>query len=253
MTWSISEVARMSGVTSRTLRYYDEIGLLTPAGVAGNGYRYYEQDQLLRLQQILLLKELDLGLGEITQIIDQQRDRITALHEHHQRLLRERERLAVVARTVARTIEELRQQQGAVEMTQIKRPENLFAGFDTTEYEAEAHERWPRQWEQSKRFTDTLSAADAERMQREQTAAMIRMAELMTAGADSADTAVQAEIETAYQTICRMWVPDADAFKHLGQMYVDDPRFKSTYDEIAPGLAEYYRDAMVVYAQTRLG
>ncbi len=79
MAWSIVEVARMSGVTSRTLRHYDEIGLLAPAGVAANGYRYYEQDQLLRLQQILVLRELDLGLSEIAAIVNQQRDPIAAL------------------------------------------------------------------------------------------------------------------------------------------------------------------------------
>lgn len=252
MAWSIVEVARMSGVTSRTLRHYDEIGLLPPAGVSGNGYRYYEQGQLLRLQQILLLRELDLGLSEIATIVNQQRDQVTALRGHYQRLLRERDRLDVVARTVARTIDELEHQEGAPGMTKINRPENLFEGFDPTPYDAEARERWPQQWDQSKQFTDTLSAADTERMQREQTAAMIRMAEFMTAGKHVGDAAVQAEVDAAYQAICQLWTPNAAAFKNLGQMYVDDPRFTSTYDQIAPGLAAYYRDAMNAYADTRL-
>lgn len=59
MSWSIQQVARVPGVTARTLRYYDEIGLLRPADVGANGYRYYDREQLLRLQQILLLRELD--------------------------------------------------------------------------------------------------------------------------------------------------------------------------------------------------
>ncbi len=252
MAWSIVEVARMSGVTSRTLRHYDEIGLLAPAGVAANGYRYYEQDQLLRLQQILVLRELDLGLSEIAAIVNQQRDPIAALRGHYQRLLRERDRLDVVARTVARTIDELEHQEGAPAMTQINGPENLFEGFDPTEYDAEARDRWPQQWEQSKQFTDTLSSEDTERMQREQTAAMIRMAEFMTAGKHVGDAAVQAEVDAAYQAICQMWTPNAVAFKNLGQMYVDDPRFIATFDQIAPGLADYYRDAMDTYADTRL-
>ncbi|MFI1257366.1 MerR family transcriptional regulator, partial [Streptomyces netropsis] len=65
MAWSIADVARMSGVTSRTLRHYDEIGLLPPAWIGSNGHRYYEEADLLRLQQILLMRELDLGLREI--------------------------------------------------------------------------------------------------------------------------------------------------------------------------------------------
>ena len=75
MAWSIAEVARMSGVTSRTLRHYDEIGLLRPAYAAANGYRYYEQDELLRLQQILVLRELGVGLPEVRRILDAQTDR----------------------------------------------------------------------------------------------------------------------------------------------------------------------------------
>ncbi|MDQ2729711.1 MAG: MerR family transcriptional regulator [Actinomycetota bacterium] len=250
MPWSIVEVARMSGVTSRTLRHYDDIGLLPPAGIRTNGYRYYEQGDLLRLQQILVLRELDLGLSEIAAILDRERDQVQALRGHHQGLLSERNRLGRVADTVARTIAELESRQGVRAMTKINRPENLFEGFDPTEYDAEARERWPGQWETSKQFTDTLTAQDTERMQREATAAMIRMAELMATGTDVGTPAVQAEVEAAYQALCQMWTPSAEAFKNLGQMYVDE--FTATYDSIAPGLAEYYRDAMAVYADTRL-
>lgn len=252
MSWSIVDVARMSGVSSRTLRHYDEIGLLPPAGVRPNGYRYYEHDELLLLQQILVLRALDLGLAEIAAILDRERDRLVALRGHYQRLLCERDRLGRIAGTVARTIGELEMQEGVPGMSTINRPENLFDGFDASQYEAEARERWPEQWEQSKRFTDTLTAAETERMQREQTAAMIRMAEFMTAGADVSDAAVQAEVDVAYHAVAKMWTPNAEAFKHLGQMYVDDPRFAATYDSIAPGLAQYYRDAMAVYADSRL-
>lgn len=242
----------MSGVSSRTLRHYGAIGLLPPAGIASNGYRFYEQRDLLRLQQILVLRELDLGLREIGTILDQQSDPVQALRGHQQRLLREQDRLGRVAATVARTIDELQSAKGLPGMTKINRPENLFEGFDATQYDAEARESWPQQWEQSKQFTDKLSAADSERMQREQTAAMIRMAEFMTAGVDCGDPAVQTEVDAAYQVICQMWTPNAAAFKNLGQMYVDDARFTATYDKIAPGLAEYYRVAMATYADARL-
>jgi DNA-binding transcriptional MerR regulator/ADP-ribose pyrophosphatase YjhB (NUDIX family) len=107
MSWSIQQVARVSGVTARTLRYYDEIGLLRPARVGANGYRYYERDQLLRLQQILLLRELGLDLATIGGVVDAEHDPVETLRRHHRRLLDEWERLHRLAATVASTIKHL--------------------------------------------------------------------------------------------------------------------------------------------------
>ena len=254
MAWSIAEVARMSGVTSRTLRHYDDIGLLSPAYVAANGYRYYEQDELLRLQQILVLRELGVALPEIGRILDEQTDRVEALREHHKRLLAERDRLGTLAATVARTIGELEasghDEGGAV---RINRPENLFEGFDDAQYADEARERWPEQYERSRQQTESMTDEDKERLARESTAAMIRMAEFMVAGTPVDDAAVQEEIHQHYLGVCRFWTPNAGAYVCLGRMYVDDERFTATYDKIAVGLAVYYRDAIEHYAQARLG
>ncbi|MDI2125362.1 MerR family transcriptional regulator [Yinghuangia seranimata] len=252
MAWSIADVARMSGVTSRTLRHYDEIGLLAPAWIGSNGHRYYEEGQLLRLQQILLMRELDLGLREIAAVLDSQADPVAVLREHHRRLLAERDRLDTLARTVGRTIAELEERKDEGDMAGITRPENLFEGFDASRYEAEARERWPQEYERSRRFTETLTAEDQERMQRETTAQMIRMAEFMVAGTPVSDPAVQSEVDAHYQGVSRFWTPNAAAYKGLGQMYVTDPQFRSAYDRVAAGLAEYQRDAMTAYADTRL-
>lgn len=252
MAWSIAEVARLSGVTSRTLRYYDEIGLLRPAGIGSNGHRRYEESGLLRLQQILLMRELGLGLREIAAVLDSRADQVTVLREHHRRLLVERDRLDTLARTVGRTITELEQWKDEDGMAGINRPENLFEGFDASRYEAEVRERWPREYERSRRFVDTLTEEDQERLQREMTAQMVRMAEFMTAGTPVGDPAVQTEVDIHYQGICRFWTPNAVSYTGLGRMYVDDPRFRSTYEKVAPGLAEYQRDAMAVYAEGRL-
>lgn len=250
MAWSIAEVSRMAGVTSRTLRHYDEIGLLSPAYAAANGYRYYGQDELLRLQQILVLRELGVGLPEIGRILDEQTDRIAALREHHKRLLAERDRLSTLAATVARTIDEL----GGTTMSEVRinRPENLFEGFDQSQYDEEARERWPEEFAESRRRAAALTEEDTERIQRESTAAMILMAELMAAGTPVDDEAVQAEVHEHYLALCRFWTPNAQAYTCLGRMYVDDGRFTATYDKIAVGLAAYYRDAIALYARTRL-
>jgi DNA-binding transcriptional MerR regulator len=250
MSWSIAQVAQMSGVTSRTLRHYDDIGLLKPAYVGDNGYRYYEERELLRLQQILVLRELGLPLSDIAAAVDSEPDTLAALKRQHIRLLGERNRVTRMAETVARTIAEL---EGSAEMaTKINRPENLFEGFDGSQYEDEARERWPADFEKSQRYVATLTQEDTDRMGREMTAAMVRMAELMAAGTPVDDPAVQAEIHSHYQGMCRFWTPNKPAYKGLGNMYVDDERFKANYLRIAEGLAEYQRDAMVVYADERL-
>ncbi|TDD11696.1 MerR family transcriptional regulator [Nonomuraea deserti] len=254
MAWSIAQVARMSGVTSRTLRHYDEIGLLAPAWVGGNGYRHYEERQLLRLQQILVLRELDLGLTEIKEIIDRHTDPVAALREHHQRLLGERDRLDAVARMVARTITELQANEGKNDMSKISRPENLFEGFDGARYGAEARERWPEQWEQSgqQELLDTMTPQEIDRMQQEATAGMIRMAELMATGTPADDPAVLAELDAHYRHMSRFWTPTAAQYAHLGRMQADDERFRANYERIAEGLAGYMRDAMAAYAHARL-
>lgn len=109
-TWSIQEVARASGVTARTLRYYDQIGLLKAARFAVSGHRVYERGQLLRLQQILVLRELGVDLGTIREVVDATADPVDALADHHRRLLAERDRLARVAATVTATLHRLQEE-----------------------------------------------------------------------------------------------------------------------------------------------
>lgn len=246
----------MSGVTSRTLRHYDAIGLLSPAFTGANGYRHYQEAELLRLQQILLLRELGVGLAEIGVALDADPDVGETLRRHHKRLLAERDRLDRLVKTVERTITELDQtNEGDADMakTRINRPENLFDGFDTAALEDEAAERWPEQFEQSRQVAAGFSPEQMETEQREMTARMIRLAELMVAGLPVEDPAVQDEVDWHFRSVARLWAPNAEAFTNLGRMYVDDPRFRSNYEQIAEGLAEYQCEAMAAYARLRLG
>ncbi|GGV27220.1 MerR family transcriptional regulator [Streptomyces longisporoflavus] len=254
MAWSIADVARMSGVTSRTLRHYDEIGLLPPAWIGSNGHRYYEEAGLLRLQQILLMRELDVGLREIRAVLESQADQVAVLREHHRRLLAERDRLEMLARTVGRTIAELQEGEDNNDMVKINRPENLFEGFEASNprIDAEVRERWPRAWEQSRQAVEGMTAEDTEHYQREVTAHLIRMAEFMAAGTPVADGAVQDAVDAQYQFVCRYWTPNAAAYKGMGERFADDPQSRANFDKIAEGLADYQRDAMVFYADARL-
>lgn len=251
MAWSIAEVARMSGVTARTLRHYDEIGLLAPAFIGGNGHRHYGQAELLRLQQILLMREMDLGLREIAAVLDEHVDPVTALRAHLRKLLAQRDRLDVLARTVGRTLAELEEGEDD-RMGKISDPESLFTGFDTTRYDARAGEQWPAEAGQSARYAATVSEEDMQRLRREAGAAIGRMAALMRAGVPVTAPQVQAEVDAHYRGVCRMWTPDAAAFRALGQTYVDDAQWRGVYDRAADGLAVYQRDAMAAYAEARL-
>ena len=92
--WSIQEVARLAGTTSRTLRHYDDVGLVPPSRIGANGYRYYDEAALLRLQRVLLLRELGLGIPAIADVIAGQRDDCEALRRQLAQLRQEQERLA---------------------------------------------------------------------------------------------------------------------------------------------------------------
>ncbi|MFJ9947251.1 MerR family transcriptional regulator [Kitasatospora sp. NPDC091207] len=252
MAWPIAEVARMSGVTARTLRHYDEIELLPPARIGSNGHRYYEEAQLLRLQQILVLRALGVGLPEIGRILASQVDELAALRGHRQRLLAERDRLDTLAATVSRTIVELEQsRKDGIPMTGINRPENLFEGARPADYEDTLRD-WPELAAQGRRATATMSDAEIEAGQRDRTALMIRLAELMAAGAPADADAVQAEIDGQYRALTALSPVTAGEYRAIGRSCVENARWRDAYEAIAPGLAAYQRDAIEAYAAARL-
>ncbi|WP_454051416.1 MerR family transcriptional regulator [Cellulomonas sp. Marseille-Q8402] len=240
--WTTAEVVRLAGVTSRTLRHYDAIGLLRPAGSAPGGQREYGHDELLRLQQVLVLRELGVGLGEIADILDAGGSRTERLREHHARLLAERDRIDRLARTVASTIESL---EGGTVMP----ADQLYEGVDHRQYEEEARGRWGdaavdrgnRAWEQ-------MSDAERAEHQREGEAVSRELAGHLTAGTPVGDAAVRDLVARHHAWVSRFWTPTAEAYRGLGAMYVDDPRFTATYDAVAPGLAGYLRDAVDAHA-----
>ncbi|ONI82442.1 MerR family transcriptional regulator [Saccharothrix sp. ALI-22-I] len=252
MAWSIAQVARMSKVTSRTLRHYDAIGLLEPAWIGGNGYRYYEREQLLRLQQILLLRDLGLGLDTVAEVLDGRHRTVDVLRNHARWLATEQERLASLAKTVSRTIEEL---EGGSRM----KMEELFDGFDAdrqARYEAELVERYGEHMQehidQSKRRMRDWTKADADGFMAEWQAIYQAYAELFDAGVAVDAPRVLDVTDRHYRWICRSWTPNRESYTGLGQLYVDSPDFKAQFDAHAEGFAEYVRDAIAAYAQSRL-
>ena len=253
MSWSIVEVARHAGVSSRTLRHSDDLGLVPPAYVGSNGYRYYEQPQLLRLQEVLVLRELGLPLEAVARVIDGTDDRAAVLREHHRALLAERDRLARLAGTVARTIEEM--EGGEITME----PQELFDGFDAEKqsaYEAEIVERYgagaQEHIDESWRRIGRMEKADVAGVDAEYTAIGARLIPLIDAGVAPDDERVLEVMADHYAIVARFWTPDAEQYAGLGELYVDSPDFRARYDAEHPRMAEYLRDAMAAYAIARL-
>jgi DNA-binding transcriptional MerR regulator len=252
MAWSIAQVARMSKVTSRTLRHYDEIGLLSPAWVGGNGYRYYEREQLARLQQILVLRELGVGLETIAEIVHQGRDQVETLRLHRKWLLAERDRFQQLVDTVTRTIDEL---EGG-DMVNAKSMDHWFEGFSeakAAEYEEEAKQRWGAEEVEKANRGIKGNAADWWRENGATWAGQLSaLIDLIDAG--SAPDAPEAldVIDGHYRWISGMWVPNRESYTGLGNLYADDPRFRANFDKTDPRLAEFLRAAMAAYAQARL-
>jgi DNA-binding transcriptional MerR regulator len=256
--WSIVEVARTAGVSSRTLRHYGDLGLVAPAYVGANGYRYYERPQLLRLQEVLVLRELGLPLEAIARVLDGTQDRAAVLRTHRLALLAESERLARLADTVGRTVMEIeRTSEEGGEITM--RPEELFDGFDAEKqkaYEAELVERYgpgvQEHIDESWRRIGRMESADVAGVDAEYAAIGARLIPLIDAGVAPDDERVLDVMADHYAIVARFWTPDAEQYAGLGDLYVDSPDFKARYDAEHPRMAEYLRDAMAAYALARL-
>jgi DNA-binding transcriptional MerR regulator len=244
-SWSTAELVRLTGVSSRTLRHYDHTGLLVPAGTGAGGQRLYGRAELRRLQHVLLLRELGMGLAEIASVLDGQDDEVAALRRHHDRLLADADRLLRLADTVAKSIDE---REGGDPMS----AEEMFAAFRDDPHGAEARERWGEQAAAVQREVAGWDRQTATEVHGEMDAVHRRLAELMTAGEPVDARAVQDAVAAHHAWVSRFWTPGREAYVGLGEMYVDDPRFTATIDGYAAGLTPYLRDAMAVYATARL-
>lgn len=244
-SWSTAQVARMARVSSRTLRHYDHVGLLPPSRIGHGGIRWYARRDLLRLQHIMLLRELGLGLDDIAAVLDGGTDEVWALRHHHARLLSEADRLLRLADTVEKTIVE---REGGTPM-----PANdIFAGFREDPYAAEARERWGATAERAQQRAAGWDQDTAAAVQAEGDAVNRGLAEALRAGRPVDDPVVQELVARHHAWVSQFWTPDRDAYLGLGRMYVDDERFTAFYTAIEPGLAVYVRDAIEVWAPTHL-
>ncbi|OCG73571.1 MerR family transcriptional regulator [Microbacterium sediminis] len=252
MEWSIQQIAKLAGTTSRTLRHYEQVGLLPATRTGANGYRYYDASALVRLQRILLLRELGLGLPQIGEILERQTDEVRALERHRDWLEQEKERIGRQIAAVENTIRA--RQKGEEPMA-----EQMFDGFDHTTYREEVEQRWGADaYAASDRWWTGMSA-DEQRAWQERTAQLGRN---WTAAAErGVDPASEEAQELARRHV--EWLtgipgtpaaaPGGDVKGYvtgLGEMYVADPRFAANYG--GERGAAFVRDALRVYADREL-
>lgn len=274
--WSIQEVARLAGTTSRTLRHYGDIGLLPATRVAGNGYRYYDADAVVRLQRILLLRELGLGLASIAEVLRGQLDDAAALLVHLRWLEAERERVSHQIVSVRTTIDKLNEGEQLM-------AEEMLNGFDHTVYREEVEARWGAQayaagdeWWRSKSVEEkaawqaeqaalafdwaAAATASAESRDAESGGAESRGAE--SNGADPRDAGPAGARARALARRQYEWLasvpgtpgypqgPTKEYFVGLAELYVADDRFGANYGG-SEGAA-FVRAAMLAYAEREL-
>ena len=245
--YTVKQLSKLAGVTPRTLHHYDEIGLLKPSRVGENGYRYYGEESVLRLQQILFYRELGMPLEDIKKIMGRRDfDVLGALYSHKEALQKQVARLNRLITTVDNTIHHLKG-------TTIMSEKGLFEGFSEQqqeEYAAEAEKMYdPETVRESNRKWKAYSAAQKESILAEGNAIYTDMIAVMPKGAASSQA--QAIVERWRKHMDYFWTPNLDQLQAIANGYNDDPRFKANFDKMHPQLAEFFRDAVKVYVENQ--
>ncbi len=253
--YTVKQVAKLSGVSVRALHHYDEIGLLKPACVGANGYRYYGQDELLRLQQILFHRELGLPLEEIRQVLDARDfDRVAALTRHRERLAAEARRYGRLLRTIDETLAAL---QGAAKMDD----KAMYRGFDPkkqAEREAWLVERLGEKVRpaiaEAQARVGAMTQGEFDGLTAEADAIEAELAAAMAKGLPADSDAVSAIVRRHHAWVARSWntPPTAERYVGLAAIYADHPDFRARYDGRAEGLTDYLGAAMRAFAARQL-
>lgn len=247
MSYTINKLAKLAGVSVRTLHYYDEIGLLTPKNIQENGYREYGDAEVARLQQILFFRELEFPLEKIKAVMNApQFDPLDALTDQKELLQVKKERLEKIIMTLQKTIDE---RKGGVRMQN----DDKFSAFNDPNYQKYKDEvlaRWGNTnlYKQSMARVGKLTKGQFDAIKKEGGEITTSIARLMKEGKGPNSLEVQKEIDRYYHYLFHFYDPSPEMFKALGAMYVDDSRFRGFYEKIVPGLAVFMRDAMALYA-----
>ncbi|QQZ08948.1 MerR family transcriptional regulator [Heyndrickxia vini] len=250
MEYTVQKLARLAGVSTRTLRYYDEIGILKPARMNTSGYRIYGQNEVDRLQQILFYRELGIELESIKNIMNTPGfDGTKALKDHREKLLEKRKQLDVLIENVNKTI---CLKEGRIEMTDQEK----FEGFkkkmieeNEEKYGEEIRNKYGNETiDQSNAKLMNMTQDQYERFTKLEKQVIETLVEAFATGDPSSELA-QKTADLHKQWLTYTWKEySKEAHAGLAQMYVDDERFKSYYEK-QPGMTEFLRDAIHIYTK----
>lgn len=248
--YTVGALAALAGVSVRTLRLYDEMGLVTPAARTPAGYRLYGEADLLRLQQALFYRELDFPLEDIRKALDTPGfDNVDALRRHRRLLELKAERLSALMGTIDRTIRALN---GEEDMLSDK---ELYEGFDDetiVRYEREAKERWGHTdaYAQSRKKVKAMSKEQWASVKARGEEIALAFADAFKAGKESGGPEAMALCARWVEHLRAFYDPTPEMIEGLGALYVEHPEFRAYYEKLAPGLADWLKPAMAAYAKT---
>ncbi|MBP9717995.1 MerR family transcriptional regulator [Candidatus Gracilibacteria bacterium] len=248
MNYSIKQLAELAGISVRTLHFYDEIGLLSPASIKPNGYRIYEVNQLLRLQQILFFRELEFSLEEIKRIISSPHfNALEALQEQKKMLMMKRDRLDKMLTTITNTITSMKKKKPIKD----KKLYDVFKDNDVKKYQDEVKERWGSTdaYKQSMARVGKMSKEEMAKLKADGKAFTQKLADHMDMPIESPE--VQELVAQHYKGINFFYDCPLEMYRNLGQMYVDDARFTAYYDGFRAGLAVFLRDAIAYFCNKK--
>lgn len=249
MEYTVQKLGKLAGISTRTLRYYDEIGILKPARINSSGYRIYGKEEVDRLQQILFYRELGVSLESIKGIVTAPSfDGAAALREHREKLLEKRKQLDMLIANVDKTIALT---EGRIKMSDKEK----FEGFkqkmiddNEKKYGEEIRAKYGDKTvdESNKKFKNMTEEqyAELERLGAE----VIETLEAAFATGDPAGELAQKAADLHRQWLSFSWGSySKEAHAGVAQMYVDDERFTAFYDKKQPGIAAFLRDAILIY------
>lgn len=241
--YTVGELAALAGVTRRTLHYYDRIGLLPAGRDPSNGYRRYSAADALRLQRIMLYREMDVPVADIPRLLDApDESTLSALERHRQQLRSDHERLGRLLHTVELTMESI--QRGG-----LMNSPSLYDGFTPEKQEAyaeEAAERWDADLvKASQQRWKRYSKEQQQAIMNEGDAVYRDMARLMNKPVT--DTEVQAVVERWQRHLHHFYEPSPAMLRGLADLYVGDDRFTQNIDRFGQGLSEFLNEAIHCY------
>jgi MerR family transcriptional regulator, thiopeptide resistance regulator len=243
---TVGDLARLAGVSVRTLHHYDEIGLLVPSGRSDAGYRLYSGEDLARLRQILFYRELDFSLEAIAAVLEDPQDE--HLRRQH-RMLRERRRR--IDALLAAIEHEMEARAMGISLTPEEQLE-VFGTDQTEQWNEEAHERWGNTaaWRESQRRAAIYTKEDWVEIKREADANLGAFARALRDG-DPADSAKAMDAAEAHLQHISRWFYECSREMHTGlaALLVSDERFARNYERHAAGLARYVHDAILANAR----